>query len=109
MSTGASAAATATTSPGPASTEQTPKVAQPVVAPAPPVPQFFLEVAGLGARQDALFVKRLRTKGLSALIDSGSDKDPRRILIGPFADHQAVEKAERKLQAFGVLALERTY
>lgn len=74
-----------------------------------PTPQFFLEVAGLGAKQDALFVKKLHNKGLTALIDSGSEKDPRRILIGPFADHQGVEKAQRKLEAFGVLALERAY
>ena len=89
----------------PAQTQTQPAVPAAI---APP-PQFFLEVAGLGAKPDALFVKKLHARGLTALIDSGSEKDPRRILIGPFADHQGVEKAQRKLQAFGVLALERTY
>jgi len=76
---------------------------------APPAPQLFLEVAGLGVKQDALFMKKLRARGLPALIDSGTDHQARRILIGPFADRQAVDKAQRKLQAFGVLALERAY
>jgi cell division septation protein DedD len=81
---------------------------------APPAPQVFLEVAGLGAKQDALYVKKLRAKGFSARIDVGSNdvdsnEDVPRILIGPFADRQAVEKAERKLQSQGILALERTF
>jgi cell division septation protein DedD len=76
---------------------------------APPAPQVFLEVAGLGSKQDALYVKKLRAKGFSARIDVGDKADDRRILIGPFADRQAVGKAQRKLQAQGILALERAY
>ena len=75
----------------------------------PPTPQVFLEVAGLGAKPDALFVKKLHARGLPALIDSGTDHDARRILIGPLPDRDAVEKAQGKLQALGVLALERSY
>jgi len=76
----------------------------------PPAPQVFLEVAGLGAKQDALYVKKLRAKGFSARVDAGStNEDARRILIGPFADRPAVEKAQRKLQAQGILALERAF
>jgi cell division septation protein DedD len=75
----------------------------------PPAPQVFLEVAGLGAKQDALYVKKLRAKGFSARIDIGDKADDRRILIGPFADRPGVEKAQRKLQAQGILALERAY
>ena len=76
---------------------------------AAPAPQVFLEVAGLGEKQDASYVKKLRAKGFSARVDAGSSEDVRRILIGPFADRQAVDKAQRKLQAQGILALERAY
>ena len=76
---------------------------------APPAPQMFLEVAGLGATQDALYVKKLRARGFSARVDVGDKADDRRILIGPFADRQAVGKAQRKLQTQGILALERAY
>jgi cell division septation protein DedD len=69
----------------------------------------FLEVAGLGAKQDALYVKKLRAKGFTARVDVGDKADDRRILIGPFADRPAVDKAQRKLQAQGILALERAY
>ena len=75
----------------------------------PPAPQVFLEVAGLGAKEDALYVKKLRARGFSARIDVGDKADDRRILIGPFVDPQAVDKAQRKLQAQGILALERAY
>src|SRR5258708_5987411 len=40
-----------------------PEVVEPPVS--PPVPQSYLEVAGLSARQDALFVKRLHLNGFS--------------------------------------------
>jgi len=75
-----------------------------------PAPQLFLEVAGLGTKQDALFIKKLRAKGLSARVDAASkEEDDRRILIGPFSEPQAIQKAQRKLQAQGILALERSY
>jgi cell division septation protein DedD len=76
---------------------------------APPTPQVFLEVAGLGARQDALYVKKLRARGFSARVDIGDKADDRRILIGPFADRPAIDKAQHKLQAQGILALERSF
>jgi cell division septation protein DedD len=84
-----------------------PEVVEHPVAPA--APQVFLEVAGLGAKQDALYVKKLRAKGFTARVDVGDKADDRRILIGPFADRPGVEKAQRKLQAQGILALERAY
>jgi hypothetical protein len=74
-----------------------------------PAPEKFLEVEGLGVKQDALFVRRLRAKGLHARIEIGPGWDSRRILIGPFEGQSAVEKVERKLQMQGILALERTY
>jgi hypothetical protein len=75
----------------------------------PRIPEKYLEVAGLNAKQDALFVKRLQAKGLHARVDGGAGLDSRRILIGPFDDQVAVEKAQRKLQTQGILALERAY
>jgi hypothetical protein len=42
-------------------------------------------------------------------VDGGAGLDSRRILIGPFDDQVAVEKAQRKLQTQGILALERAY
>ena len=84
-----------------------PEVAEHPVA--PPAPRLFLEVAGLGAKQDALYVKKLRAKGFSARVGAGDKADDRRIFIGPFPDRQAVEKAQGKLQAQGILALERSF
>ncbi len=97
--------ATANVQPEVAGASVVPKV--PAVV--PKGPEKFLEVAGLGARQDALFVKKLQAKGFHARIDAASGTDSRRILIGPFDDQTALDKAERKLEAQGILALERVY
>ncbi len=75
----------------------------------PKAPEKFLEVAGLGAKQDAVFVKKLQAKGLHTRIEAASGTDSRRILIGPFDDQTALDKAQRKLEAQGILALERAY
>jgi cell division septation protein DedD len=79
------------------------------LAPAPPPPDLYLEVAGLGPRQDASFMKGLAAKGYRTRIQSATNQEDRRILIGPFAVQSALEKAERKLQSAGVLAVEVTY
>lgn len=97
-----------------AAVQQAPAVvlppAQPIKASAPPrVPQTFLEVAGLSAKQDARFVRKLEARGLSALIDVDPQANTRRILIGPFTNREAVEAAQDKLDTLGILALERTY
>jgi hypothetical protein len=87
----------------------------------PPPPELFLQVAGLGSRQDASFVKMLEAKGYQARVilsetdarsetdasgTDGSAADDSRILIGPFVGQMALKKAERKLQSAGVLAIE---
>ena len=86
---------------------------------APPPPELYLEVAGLGPRKDSSFVKGLEAKGYRAsVVRSAADRSATksaanpgntRILIGPFAGRRALEKAERKLQSAGVLAVETTY
>jgi hypothetical protein len=86
--------------------------AAPVVPPAPvppPPPDLYLEVAGLGPRQDASFVRELEAKGYRARIQSATDQEDSRILIGPFVGRRSLEKAERKLQSAGVLAMETAH
>jgi hypothetical protein len=83
------------------------------VAP-PPQPDLYLQVAGLGPRKDASFVKGLQAKGYRARViesasESSADQEDSQILIGPFAGPRSLERAKRKLQAAGVLALETAY
>jgi hypothetical protein len=82
----------------------------------PPPPDLYLQVAGLGPREDASFVKKLAAKGYRARIiksttqgEGATNQEDSGILIGPFVGKRALEKAERKLQSAGVLALEVTY
>jgi cell division septation protein DedD len=76
----------------------------------PPPPNLYLEVAGLGPRQDANFVKELEAKGYQARIQTvAPNLEDGRILIGPFVGRSSLEKAELKLQSTGVLAMEVTY
>jgi cell division protein FtsN len=70
---------------------------------------LYLEVAGLGPLQGASFVKGLAAEGYRTRMRSATNQEDRRILIGPFEGRSALEKAERKLQSTGVLALEVTY
>lgn len=70
-----------------------------------PLPQFYLQVAGLGDRQDAAFVRSLRKRGLRAEVRASQDDDAR-ILIGPFSTHTELERAQSKLEALGVLAIQ---
>jgi cell division septation protein DedD len=65
---------------------------------------LYLQVAGLGPKQDAGFVRSLQAKGFRAQVQARDD-DPR-ILIGPFSTHAKMEQAQRKLQSAGVLAIE---
>jgi hypothetical protein len=74
----------------------------------PPPPDLYLQVAGLGPRQDASFVKELEAKGYRASIQSAANQEDNQILIGPFAGQSSLEKAERQLQSAGVLAREAT-
>jgi len=67
-----------------------------------PAPQaeLYLETASLGDKQDLRFLKQLGNKGYAAKIDHSS------ILIGPFTDHESLDRASRKLAAAGILAEE---
>jgi hypothetical protein len=71
--------------------------------PVRPTADLYLQVTGLGPRQNETFAKTLEAKGYRARIVEG------RILIGPFASRTSTEEAERKLQSDGVLALEAPY
>jgi cell division septation protein DedD len=77
-----------------------------IPAPAPPTPDLYLQVAGLGPKQDAGFVKALEAKGFHAGIQAGELAGDRAIAIGPFSTRAALEQARRKLQSAGVLAIE---
>jgi cell division protein FtsN len=65
---------------------------------------LYLQVAALGPKQDASFVRSLQIKGFHAQVQAGDDGS--RILIGPFSTHAKMEQAQRKLQSEGVLAIE---
>lgn len=70
-----------------------------------PLPQLYLQVAGLGERQDDAFVRSLHHRGFRAEVRS-PEGESRRILIGPFSTHSEMERAQSKLQNLGVLAIE---
>ena len=74
-----------------------------------PPPRLYLQVGGLGPRQDAGFVQALQAQGFAAQIQLSSKDDNRRILIGPYSTRAALEQEQRKLQAAGVPAVETAY
>jgi len=74
-----------------------------------PPADLYLQVAGIGAKQDAGFVKSLAAKGFRAQLQGGDRADNGRILIGPFSTHAEMEQAQRKLQSAGVLAVESAH
>jgi len=87
----------------PAPLPQAPSAAVEVVPPAP----LFLQVAGIGAKQDAGFVRSLQAKGFHAQIHAPNrDNENSPILIGPFSTQAEMEQAQRKLQSAGVLAIQ---
>jgi len=69
-----------------------------------PSVDLYLQVAALGARQDANFVRSLESRGFRAHIESG--KSEAHILIGPFDTPLQMEQAQRKLESAGILAIE---
>ncbi|MGP0076539.1 MAG: SPOR domain-containing protein [Bryobacteraceae bacterium] len=70
-----------------------------------PPTELYLQVDGLGPKQDASFVRSLQAKGLPARIQAQAS-DSARILIGPFSSHTEMERAQRKLQSSGILVIE---
>jgi len=100
---------------GAETTNRAPAVSKAEVSPSQPLtavaaaPELYLSVAGLGVQKDSIFANKLEAEGYQARIQSGTDQEGDRILIGPFAGRTALEEAERKLAADGVLATEITY
>src|ERR1700722_1285614 len=74
-----------------------------------PPPSLYLQVGGLGPRQDAGFVQSLQAQGFRAQIQMSSKDANRRILIGPYSTRAALEQEQRKLQSAGVPAVETAY
>jgi cell division protein FtsN len=91
-----------------AADEVAPPPAQAVQA-AAPLQNLYLQVAGLGAQQDAGFVRSLQAKGFEAQVQGGDRADNASVLIGPFATPIDLEQAQRKLQSLGVLAIETAH
>jgi hypothetical protein len=71
----------------------------------PPPVELYLQVAGLGPKQDAEFVRSLQSKGFRAQLQN-PEGDNARILIGPFSTRAEMEQKQRKLQSGGVLAVQ---
>jgi cell division protein FtsN len=76
-----------------------------IPAPVPKPPELYLQTAALGDKQDLKFLKQLKLKGYVARVDQSNAEDDR-ILIGPYADSEALERARRKLAGAGILAAE---
>jgi cell division septation protein DedD len=81
----------------------------PQVVATPPAPELYLQVATLGAKQDAKYIRQLEAKGFHAKVDFDSKEEVSRILIGPYSQRAALEKAQRKLATTGILAMESAY
>jgi len=98
------------TAPVPSTAPQQPAVRERSMAEASwytvPPADLYLQVAGIGPRQDASYVRSLQAKGFGVHLQDGDRADDARILIGPFSTHAAMEQAQRKLQSAGVLAVE---
>jgi hypothetical protein len=72
-----------------------------------PAALLFLQVAGLGPKQDARFVRSLQSDGFRAQVEA--QDATARILIGPFSTRAELEQAQRKLQSAGILAVEAAH
>jgi hypothetical protein len=81
----------------------------PQVVAAPPAPELYLQVATLGAKRDARYIRQLEAKGFHAKFDFDSKQEVARILIGPYSQRTALEKAQRKLATTGILAMESAW
>lgn len=68
----------------------------------------YLQVAGLGPKQDADFAQSLEAQGFRAQMQM-RDGAVTRVLIGPFSTRAEMEKEKRKLLLAGVLAVETAY
>ena len=76
--------------------------------PALPGAGLYLEAASIGA-QDTTLIQSLEANGYHARVEAGPNQGVARILIGPFTDRSELEKAQRKLGASGILAMESAH
>ena len=72
----------------------------------PLVLEYYLQIASLGASQDANYMKQLGEKGYRTQFDAAAAGRDARILVGPYSDESALRRARERLIASGVLAIE---
>jgi sporulation related protein len=67
---------------------------------------YYLQIAALGASQDQRYVKQLQTKGFQVRLETAAADHEAQILIGPYSDERALRRAQTRLAATGILAME---
>jgi cell division septation protein DedD len=68
--------------------------------------EYYLQIAALGTAEDARYLKQLQSKGYQAQFDAATSHHDGRILIGPYFDDNAMERARARLVSSGILATE---
>jgi cell division septation protein DedD len=102
------ASANATLAP-PTPQAPTPATAPPAAAQAMAhTPSLYLQVAVLGNKRDAIFVRSLVARGFRAQLQPLNEDDAR-IIIGPFSTHTEMKRAQHRLRSVGVLAIQTAY
>ena len=69
----------------------------------------YLQVAAVSPHMVLTYVDNLRIVNLEAVIAPGPTPDLLRVLVGPFTDRDAMEKAQAQLQASGRSPIVRSY
>ena len=69
----------------------------------------YLQVAAVSPHMVLTYVDNLRIANLDAVIAPGPTPDLLRVLVGPFADRDSMDKAKALLQASGRSPIERSY
>src|SRR5277367_6011326 len=68
--------------------------------------EYYLQIAALGTTEDARYLKQLQSKGYQAQLDPAVRGYDARILIGPYFDENALQRARARLVSSGILATE---
>jgi cell division septation protein DedD len=101
--------------PPPLAPNPAPPLALPTVHPAnftvitPQPGERYLQVAAVSPHMVLTYVDNLRMANLDAVIAPGPTPDLLRVLVGPFADLDAMDKAKGQLQASGKSPIIRSY
>ena len=69
----------------------------------------YLQVAAVSPHMVLTYVDNLRITNLEAVIAPGPTPDLLRVLVGPFADSDSMDKAKAQLQASGKSPIVRSY